>query len=146
MAVYADDPYSLEKDGALPGERLTLHAGDEVLGAFEWTAAGDVLDLAGLVVSSDGEGTVPTAYDLAPNHPNPFHGTTTVRFALPEASHVRLTVYDALGRLVATLIDEERAAGLHDATWDASALASGVYVSRIEAGTYRQSRRMLLVK
>lgn len=147
MALYADDPYTPEKDGALPGETLTFFAGEEVIGTFIWTAEGDVVDLSGLLVSTgDGRSELPTEFDLAANHPNPFHEATTIRYALPEATHVRLSIYDALGRLVATLVDEERPAGRHEATWSARALASGVYVYRIEAGPFQQSRRMLVVR
>ena len=89
---------------------------------------------------------VPEAYQLAANYPNPFNPTTTITFALPEAAPVRLTVYDVTGRAVAHLIDETRAAGWHEVRFDASGLPSGVYLYHIVAGSFTQTRRMVLVK
>jgi hypothetical protein len=74
------------------------------------------------------------ALALAQEGPNPFRGGTTVRFRLPQAGPVRLGLYDARGRRVATLVDEERPAGEHTAELDAAALPSGVYTLRLEAG------------
>jgi hypothetical protein len=89
---------------------------------------------------------VPAEITLAPAYPNPVSSRATVRFGLPAAQVVRLTVFDALGRLVAVLLDDEHAAGWHEATFDGSGLASGVYLYRLEAGPFAQTRRLLLAK
>ena len=89
---------------------------------------------------------VPEAYQLAANYPNPFNPTTTITFALPEAAPVRLTVYDVTGRVVARLIDEPKATGWHQVRFDAVGLPSGVYLYHIIAGSFVETRRMVLVK
>lgn len=77
--------------------------------------------------------------------PNPFHGSTTVRYRLPQASHVRLTLFDLMGRQVATLVDDDRAAGEHALSMDATRLAAGVYQYRLDAnGTSLFARAVLL--
>ncbi|HYE94827.1 MAG TPA: T9SS type A sorting domain-containing protein, partial [Rubricoccaceae bacterium] len=146
MALYADDPYTAEKDGALPGETITLRVGAAVLAQLPWSMAGDVVDLSGTVVSTEDGGVLPTEYALERNYPNPFNPSTTIRYALPEAARVRLTVYDGLGRLVATLVDADLPAGRHQAVWDASSVASGVYLYRLQAGAFERSYQMLLLK
>ncbi|RPH37309.1 carbohydrate-binding protein, partial [bacterium] len=89
---------------------------------------------------------VPRAFALEQNYPNPFNPKTEVRSQMPEARHVRLVVYDMLGREVAVLVDEWRAAGWYQDTLDGSALASGVYLCRLSAGAFVASRQMVLLK
>jgi len=88
---------------------------------------------------------------LMQNSPNPFNPTTTIRFSLDSALPVSLSIYDARGRLVATLVDELRSAGVHDVRWDGTdragaSVSSGVYFYRMTAGKTAQSRRMVLLK
>lgn len=89
---------------------------------------------------------VPAAYRLAPNYPNPFNPATAIGFDLPEAARVRLAVFDVLGREVALLVDEQRPAGRHAVRFEAGHLPSGVYLYRLEAGSYRETRRLVLQK
>jgi hypothetical protein len=89
---------------------------------------------------------VPNDFALAPNYPNPFNPTTTIEFALPEAVEVSLRVYDVTGRVVARLVEGPMGAGTHRVTFDASALPSGVYLYRIQAGRFTKVQRMILVK
>ena len=89
---------------------------------------------------------IPKTLLLGQNYPNPFNPTTEISFGVPKDEKVTLAVYDLLGRRVATLVNGEIGAGFHTVTWDASRLASGVYIYRITAGNYVQSRRMLLMK
>ena len=88
----------------------------------------------------------PEQFLLLPNYPNPFNPSTTIRYELPGNSDVRLEVYDMLGRRVALLVNETRQAGTHQAVFDASALSSGVYIYRLQAGGLVQTRKMLLIK
>jgi tetratricopeptide (TPR) repeat protein len=97
-------------------------------------------------VAGQGQAHTPTEFALEQNYPNPFNPTTTIRFEIPQNEHVTLKVYDLLGREVATLVDEMRNAGSYDETFDASRLASGVYVYRITAGNFSASKRLLLLK
>ena len=99
-----------------------------------------------VAASSVEDETAPETFALGANWPNPFNPSTEIAFALPEATDVRLVVYDLLGREVARLVDGPLGAGRHAARFDAAQLASGVYLYRIEAGAFTATRRMTLVK
>ncbi len=88
----------------------------------------------------------PGAYRLEQSYPNPFNPSTTIAFTLPAGVHATLRVYNALGMEVATLVDAALPAGTHEAVWNASHHASGVYVYQLQAGSFRAMRRMLLLK
>ena len=90
--------------------------------------------------------SVPAQFALEQNYPNPFNPATVIAFQLPEDAHVRVEVFDALGRTVATLFDDRLAAGRHTVEWDARDVASGVYVYRIRAGSFTATRRMMVQK
>jgi hypothetical protein len=85
-------------------------------------------------------------YFIKQNYPNPFNPTTTFEFALPHSGFVTLKVYNILGKEVATLISEKLTAGSYKYNWNASGLSSGVYLYRIQAGTYVDSRKMILLR
>ncbi len=89
---------------------------------------------------------LPTAFALEQNYPNPFNPSTVISYQLPVASTVNLVVYDILGREVRTLVNETQPAGIYSVRFDASALASGVYFYRLEAGRFTETRRLLLLK
>jgi hypothetical protein len=83
---------------------------------------------------------------LSQNYPNPFNPSTKIRFSLREPSHVKLVVYDMLGREVARLADEEMDAGYRSVTWNASNVSSGIYIYQLSIGNLIQVRRMILMK
>ncbi len=83
---------------------------------------------------------------LLTNAPNPFNPTTAISYQLSANSFVNLSVYDVSGRLVAVLVNGWRDVGIHEVTFDASGLASGIYLTRISTGDFQQTQRMLLVK
>jgi gluconolactonase len=85
-------------------------------------------------------------YGLMQNYPNPFNSTTGIRIQLPGTSHVRLGVYDLLGREVALLVNEHKPPGDYTARWNADGQASGVYLCRLEAGGFTETRRMVLLR
>jgi hypothetical protein len=88
----------------------------------------------------------PKAFALEQNYPNPFNPTTTIHFAIPRNAHVTLKVYDLLGREVATLVDEVQGSGFKSIVFDASQLASGVYIYRLTAGSFSSSKKLMVVK
>lgn len=89
---------------------------------------------------------VATDFTLEQNYPNPFNPATQISFTLPEASKVTLTVFDVLGREVATIVDQNMNAGQHTVNFDASELTSGMYIYTITAGNYTASKKMMLLK
>jgi hypothetical protein len=88
----------------------------------------------------------PVNFALEQNYPNPFNPKTGVRFQVLGVSEVKIAVYDLLGREVAVLVNERKAPGSYEVRFDGSGLASGVYVYRLIAGTFVQSKTMLLLK
>jgi len=89
---------------------------------------------------------LPKNLKLKQNYPNPFNPSTTINFSLPQATRVNLTVYNAIGREVATLVNGRLSSGTHSVVFDASSLASGLYIYRIEANNNTISKKMMLVK
>ncbi|HHL72183.1 MAG TPA: T9SS type A sorting domain-containing protein [Bacteroidetes bacterium] len=114
---------------------------DSLLSGF-WNA------ISGLVTSVEtlDEAPIPKVFRLEQNYPNPFNPSTTIQFSLPKASPVVITLYDLLGRQMATLVDDDYQPGVYKITFDAAGLASGVYVYRIQAGAYQASRKLMLMK
>jgi hypothetical protein len=88
----------------------------------------------------------PTDFALRQNYPNPFNPTTTIRFSTPERAATTLKVFDALGRVVATLVDGTLNAGEHERAFDAPNLAGGVYFYRLTVGERSAVKKMILLK
>jgi hypothetical protein len=89
---------------------------------------------------------LPSGYALEQNYPNPFNPTTVVSCQLPVAGHIRIAVYDILGREVALLVNEEKEPGIYRVSWDASRFPSGTYFYRMTSGSFSETRRMVLVR
>ena len=89
---------------------------------------------------------VPNSYSLSQNYPNPFNPVTKISYSIPKSSLVKLTVFDILGREVTLLVNDFRQAGAYSIEFNASNLASGVYFYRIEAGDFKDVKKMVLVK
>lgn len=96
-------------------------------------------------VSVENYGT-PFQFQLQQNYPNPFNPTTSIKYEIPEASNVKLTVYNMLGQVVATLVNDFKVAGNYEVNFDASNIASGSYIYRLEAGDRISTQKMLLIK
>ena len=109
---------------------------------------GNIIKQSAVVTSAERPvgGLPPVFPELFQNYPNPFNPTTTIRYAIPQRIHVTLSVYNSLGQLVATLVNETKDAGYHDVRFDGSGLASGVYFYRVKVGEYVATKRFLLVR
>ena len=98
-----------------------------------------------IIVRADYE-NVQKAFSLFPCSPNPFNASTTISFMLPEASSVKVTLYNIDGQEVAVLVDSPMHAGSHQVTWDAEGCASGLYFCRLETGSAVQVQKMMVVR
>ncbi|MEJ2634730.1 MAG: C1 family peptidase [Calditrichia bacterium] len=89
---------------------------------------------------------LPSTWKLEQNYPNPFNPLTIIKYQLPISSEVELSIYNLLGQKVATLVSAKQPAGYYSVIWDASGLASGVYVCRLDTGDFVQTKKMLLIR
>ena len=92
------------------------------------------------------DAAIPREYSLEQNYPNPFNPSTKINFKLPQKEFVTVKVFNILGKEVAILINEQKEAGKHEVDFDASGLNSGVYFYRIDAGTFVETKKMILMK
>ena len=125
---------------------VAIPAGNALAGfdgpPFDGSASGD----RGSARTEQAPGAVPREYTLSQNFPNPFNPSTVIRYAIPVKSHVLLTVHNLLGQVVATVINQDQEAGFHEIRFDAANLSSGVYLYRLEAGKFVETRKLTLVK
>ena len=94
----------------------------------------------------DGKSESPESFQLKQNYPNPFNPSTLIHYELPVDSEVKIEVFDVIGRLVATLVNERKSAGFHSVQFNATHLASGAYFYRINAGDFLNVKPMMLIK
>lgn len=108
----------------------------------DWANTGESIDqrISGSVIE------IPSEFVLFGTYPNPFNSSTIISFALPQTSHVQLAVYDIQGRKVAELVNGMTDASIHEITWDASMLSSGIYFCRIQTDDFTSVEKILLVK
>ena len=155
-------PYTYSITPALPeglvfdaATRTILGTPSAVLTATEYTYSvtdGSNANLSVPLFSIEVGAALPVVFDLANNYPNPFNPATTIKYALPQAADVALTVYNVLGQPVRTLVAEHQSAGRYVVEWDATnnsghSLSSGMYFYRLEAGgEFREVKKMLLLK
>ena len=106
-----------------------------------------VLHYIQIVTGITSERTViPSLFELYQNYPNPFNPSTIISFSLPTRSFVSLKVFDLIGREVATIVNEELAAGAHKRQWDATNISSGIYFYRLWAGTSTETKKLVLLR
>ena len=107
-------------------------------------STGDDVSLADVTV-------MPEKFTLHQNYPNPFNPVTTLRYELPEQTHVNITIYDMLGRKVKTILNEQQSPGYKQLIWDASndngkPVSASIYLYQIQAGEYISTKKMVLLK
>ncbi len=92
------------------------------------------------------ENSLPTDYSITQNYPNPFNPSTIISYALPKEEMVTIRVYDILGQVVKTLVNQSQSAGTHNVTFNANNLTTGIYFYSIQAGNFNQVKKMMLLK
>jgi hypothetical protein len=142
------DRYSLTKDLG-----ITYHASSWDQGLNTLNLKGAIIkgvvygDTSFVIAGINDKNTVqPGEFVLSQNYPNPFNPTTTINYSIPKAGNVKLTVYNAIGSKVATIINEYKVAGNYSIQFNGSSLASGIYFYKIEAGQFSQIKKMILMK
>jgi hypothetical protein len=98
------------------------------------------------IMDVDEPAEVPTDYSLLQNYPNPFNPTTTIQYSIPKDEYVKLVVYDVTGKVVKELVSGHKSAGKYNVEFNASSYVSGTYYYKIEAGTYKNVQKMMLMK
>jgi len=121
-------------------EKLSNGSGEVV---YSWQNWGESFEVE---VAAENKVSPPDRFSLHQNYPNPFNPTTKISYQLKEARYTTLTVFDIQGREVAKLVDGYRDAGSHEITFDASSLASGIYIYRLNAGDFTAAGKMVLMK
>jgi hypothetical protein len=134
----------------------TLYLIDTLTGAGTLIGSTSVSGLLTIAMRTDSSGTsgvapgtmndIPTSFSLEQNYPNPLNPTTVIQYNLPRSTSVSLKVYNTLGQEVRTLVNGNQPAGRHTVEFDARALASGVYLYKLEAGTFVATRKLLLLR
>ena len=117
-----------------------------IANATEWLMEGIVT-----AVRESEEPVLPSSYALYPSYPNPFNPQTAIRYDLPEAGTIRISLYNVSGQRIRTLLNGHQIAGTHSVTWDGTddrgrPVANGVYLCRMKAGRFQRTRKVLLVK
>jgi len=124
--------------------------GNETSGTWSFSISGTTSSgnwgPVGPVLAVENDNGFPDRFELEQNYPNPFNPSTTIKYELPKASEVRLSVYDKLGHELSTLVNERREAGVHEVKFDAAGLSSGVYFYRLQAGDFVQLKKLVLLK
>lgn len=130
-------------------DTVASYASNEI--CINWNAplvfvAGYFNNASGSNTIGDARSDLPSGFSLAQNYPNPFNSATQIEYTIPDAQRVRVRVFDLLGKEVRTLVDEEQQRGTHRVSWDASGLASGVYVYALICKQRAVARRLVLLK
>lgn len=131
-----------DKTGAMT--KIQIQTATVDLASLWYTAAVN----AGLIslTSASYAGEFKPQFELLQNYPNPFNPTTTISFSLGSASNVSVKIYNLLGEEVETLVSGDRSAGVFRVQWNAAGVASGIYLCRMQAGAYVETRKLILMK
>ncbi|NWF90605.1 MAG: T9SS type A sorting domain-containing protein, partial [Ignavibacteriaceae bacterium] len=139
-------------DVTVPNNAQSFHVRLHPLGRFKGTVWFDLLEVEKINPTDlMNQQMIPSAFNLFQNYPNPFNPSTRISYSLPQASYVKIKIYDLLGVEVKTLLESEQSAGLYNIQWNGennfgSKVSSGTYIYRLEAGNFVQSKKMVLLK
>lgn len=122
--------------------------------SFANSLCGNVVGSEGLILRTNTGGVVThinnqeivSNFKLEQNYPNPFNPTTNIKFAIPKSSSVKITIFDIAGKELETLVNEQLQSGTYQKEWNGSKYASGIYFYKIQAGNYKETKSMLLIK
>jgi len=105
-----------------------------------------VLDSVVVGIETLDHPALPTEFALYQNHPNPFNPATKIKYSVPQSTNIIIKVYDILGNKIETLVNEEKAAGSYEVTFDGSELTSGIYFYKLQAGSFVETKKMVLLR
>jgi hypothetical protein len=150
-AEFPEEFYSLNNDfGLVPADFVPdplVNLDLPYTSALDWFLSNPVKPGVAKTVSEEIQfAAVPQVFVLNQNYPNPFNPQTTISYDLPEQALVTLTVYNVAGSIIAQLVNEQQEAGSYSQVWNAAQNPSGIYFYELRAGSYRQVKRMLLMK
>jgi hypothetical protein len=134
-----------------PSAKLITSAGEPFVGL---SGNGNTRVISGFLTFSQTQitglknepGLIPIVWKLEQNFPNPFNPSTTINYQISKPGLVTLKIYDILGREIATLINENKVAGFYEINFDASKLASGIYIYQLKSNNFVSSKKMILLK
>ena len=153
--------YTQSVKGFLNNGGTTINDGsNNILGSFGQDATGNITDgtyklsggfwannvFAVTAVQPNTSTNLPVSFNLYQNYPNPFNPSTVIKYELPKSSFVTVKLYNLLGSEIKTLVNGYQQTGVYSITFDGSNLSSGVYLYRIIAGNYSQTKKMILLK
>lgn len=135
----SNNPFTLTAPG--PGT-YTVNAGFKSPSPRRWDSVLVNISVTGIEENSSN----PVSIKLFENFPNPFNPSTTLRYSISEASFISIKVFDLIGNEITSLVNEEKSAGTYELNWDAVNLPSGVYLYQLKAGSFIETKKMVLMK
>jgi hypothetical protein len=144
--VYCDASGKFSRSGTAKGPHITAVAVDTAAGVTVNNTSPFSAPRLLTEIKDDAERNQPVRFALSQNYPNPFNPYTSIHYSIANAAFVTLKVYDLLGREAAVLVNEKRNAGSYEVRFDASGLASGVYLYRLHAGTFTLTKEMVVIR
>jgi Secretion system C-terminal sorting domain len=141
-------------DGGSSGDLINITIWDKLEGdkvihdnlTLNELGGGYIKILLSEFAKEDNELLSPDKFKLEQNYPNPFNPSTTIKYSVPTQEYVQLKVYDLIGNEVATLVNETKAPGIYETMFNATQLASGIYIYALRAGSFTQTKKMILMK